>query len=241
MTLLFVALLAGFWVALFLPALLRARKGASPIVSVSTFNRGMRALGSGHPSSNGRWIVVPPTRQEDEPRRQVVERRRQVFMGLVAATAATALLGLLPALRVLLWLNLTFDLALAGFVMFLLQEKRRSGNDLYVPASGAPISERQDDSEIHNVAYEPEAPAASLYTEPVGNGHVKPVQTIQTTYGKSVRKQPHVPLPKSNFDPSPVYRRRALPIPEFPDGTHEGLPSDHGAENEDELLRVSIL
>jgi hypothetical protein len=55
----------------------------------------------------------------------VIERRRQVFIGLLAAAAGTLVLGLLPSLGFLLKLNIVIDLALAGYVVFLVRSRPR--------------------------------------------------------------------------------------------------------------------
>jgi hypothetical protein len=55
----------------------------------------------------------------------VIERRRHVFIGLLAAAAGTLVLGLLPSLGFLLKLNIVVDLALAGYVVFLVRSRPR--------------------------------------------------------------------------------------------------------------------
>lgn len=61
----------------------------------------------------------------------VIDRRRQVFVGLLIGAAATLVLGLIPGLGILLKLNVVIDLALAGYVVYLIRAKvRRAPRDL---------------------------------------------------------------------------------------------------------------
>lgn len=115
------------WGAVFVPAILRARRDTSPIASVGTFRRGMRALGGRTSSSAGRWILVPPKAEDIERTKELtLARRRKVFTALAGAAIATLLLGMFPALRGLLKLHLAVDLILAGYVVLLLQMKQRA-------------------------------------------------------------------------------------------------------------------
>lgn len=126
MTSLVILLLVVLWGAVFGPAILRARQQTSPIASVGTFRRGMRALSRNRPSTSGRWVLMPKTPDEAEaPRKRAVARRRHIFVGLLGGSGASLVLGLIPSLHALLILHLCFDLVLAGFVLFLLQLKQR--------------------------------------------------------------------------------------------------------------------
>lgn len=123
LTALLIVLLIVLWGAVFLPAILRARQETSPTASVGTFRRGMSALGSG--GSAGRWIVMPPRPVDPEARRrQVMARRRQLFMALLVAAGTTLVLGILPELRWMLYAHLVVDLLLSVYVVFLLRVKQ---------------------------------------------------------------------------------------------------------------------
>ena len=53
-----------------------------------------------------------------------MQRRKRLFESLVVVCAVTLVAGLIPSLRVMLWLNLVGDLMLAGFVYFLLNDRK---------------------------------------------------------------------------------------------------------------------
>jgi len=54
-----------------------------------------------------------------------MEQRRRVFVGLVATSGSTLVLGLIPPLRFLLEIHLGVDAVLAGYVWYLLITKPR--------------------------------------------------------------------------------------------------------------------
>lgn len=145
MTLILVTLLAAAWGALFLPALLRVRRSASPIVSVGMFRTSMRALSGGR---NGRWVVMPLDPQDKERmRREAIARRRTTFLALLWVAGATLLLGLIPALRFLLTIHLLADLILAGFVAYLIWD-RRTAEEAYRPRHSAEQQEAEEEFEL---------------------------------------------------------------------------------------------
>lgn len=121
LTLLLVVMLAGLWGAVFVPALLRARQTTSPILSVSSFRRGMRVLGQG---SSGRWIVQPTTNEDLQlARTRTILKRRRVFTFLIGCAGVTLVIGLWPGARWILTLHLLIDLALGAYVSFLVKNK----------------------------------------------------------------------------------------------------------------------
>lgn len=135
MTTILVILLAAVWGALFLPALLRTRRSASPIVSVGMFRTSMRALSGGR---SGRWVVMPLDAQDKERmRRETVARRRKTFLALLWTAGASLILGLIPGLRFLLTIHLMTDLALAGFVAYLIWDRRTGAQESYRPRHSA--------------------------------------------------------------------------------------------------------
>lgn len=143
LTSLVILLLVVLWGAVFLPAILRARQDTSPIATVGSFRRGMRALSGGRTTS-GRWVLVPKTpRDAFEKNQRAVLQRRRVFEGLVVASAATLLLGLFPILRFLLVLHLIVDVVLASFVL-LLRRLKGSKPPKHAFRHGAEMRERDD-------------------------------------------------------------------------------------------------
>jgi hypothetical protein len=127
MTLLVFVLLVVLWGAVFIPAIVRARLDSSPIATVGMFRRGMHALSSsGRAFSGGRWILVPPTAEQVlAARKQAVARHRQYLSWLLLAAGTALLLGLLPGLHVLLTVHLALDLAVLGYMAFLVSTKQR--------------------------------------------------------------------------------------------------------------------
>ncbi len=145
MTLLLVVLLALLWGIVIVPAILRARQDSSPIVTVGTFRRNMRALSSGLKSTPaGRWVLLP-THPDDlvAPRKRHLERRRRLFSALVAAAAGTLVLGLLPGMADVLKLHLVLDMVLAGYIWLLLKGKRQRLSE----HTEQPASQEQADDE----------------------------------------------------------------------------------------------
>lgn len=118
-------MLVVLWGAVFGPAILRARQETSPINTVGTFRRGMRALSGGRAAS-GRWVLMPKSPRDTlEGSRQAIYRRRRLFVGLIVTAGVTLALGLFPSMRVLLAVHLAVDMLLAGFVFLLRRMKMK--------------------------------------------------------------------------------------------------------------------
>ncbi|MGI8426084.1 MAG: hypothetical protein ACR2FO_03495, partial [Actinomycetota bacterium] len=134
MTVFLLAMLAGMWGVVFLPMLIRARQQSSPVSSVTTFNKGLQALNSGHVTSAGRWVVMPSAPRQESAGNFAIARRKKVFTGLLVFCGSTLALGLMPGLHWLLWLNVIGDLVLAVMVSFLvsLQAAKRESRQ-YTP------------------------------------------------------------------------------------------------------------
>lgn len=116
-------LLVVLWGAVFGPAILRARQETSPIATVGTFRRGLRAL-SRNRTARGRWVLVPKNADDlAAPHRLAIIRRRRVFVGLLASSGFFLVAGLLPGLRDLLLVHLGIDCLLGAFVIHLMQLK----------------------------------------------------------------------------------------------------------------------
>jgi len=69
-------------------------------------------------------------------RRRVQKRRRDVFYGLLAATAGAAVLGFLPGLAVMWWMSVVLALVLGVYIVVLVQLRAASQPAAY-PAPSA--------------------------------------------------------------------------------------------------------
>ncbi|GAC1413968.1 MAG: hypothetical protein NVSMB57_09510 [Actinomycetota bacterium] len=125
--------LAAVWAAVLLPSLLRSRVASSPIDGVRSFEQAMGILG-GHrtprqsQNGTGRWVMVP--REVTAPthrRSRVLERRRRLFVRLMAFSTLTLAIGFIPPLRWVWYLNITSD-ALLGLYIWRLLEWKRTGD-----------------------------------------------------------------------------------------------------------------
>ncbi|HEX2054180.1 MAG TPA: hypothetical protein VHJ78_10715 [Actinomycetota bacterium] len=127
MTGVLVALLAVLWAVVLLPVLLKAKEDSSVSVSVGTFSRGMRALGSNHdqPSMGGRWVLTPRSPLDERTPSEIIFMRRRIFCGLLAALAFTLPASLVPGLHFLVWVSILLATCLAGFTAFLISEKNK--------------------------------------------------------------------------------------------------------------------
>lgn len=88
----------------------------------------MGVLANTHKQRNappGRWIMVPRGEVTQPVRRRgrVIRRRRQNFQRLLAAAAFTLVLGLVPALRWMLFVHLAVDAVIGLYVARLLRWK----------------------------------------------------------------------------------------------------------------------
>lgn len=107
----------------------RGRLESSPIDGVRSFERSMGVLANtrkGKASPPGRWIMVPRSEVTQPVRRRgrVIRRRRQNFQRLLAAAGLTLVLGFVPALRWIWFVQLAIDGAIGFYVAQLLRWKR---------------------------------------------------------------------------------------------------------------------
>jgi hypothetical protein len=124
LTAFFLGLLALAWIAVFLPAALRARQN-SPISTADRFRRLMRVMAP-H-AATGRWVVVPDPYEGRASRshRRGQRRRLQIFIFLVAAAGLSGAVALFSGGG--MWeVNLALDASLALYVALLLEAKRRA-------------------------------------------------------------------------------------------------------------------
>lgn len=118
----------GVWVAVLVPPALRARAEGHPGDSVGAFDRRLAILRrtGGFAASESARIASPHAQDVMRPvadarHVDVVRRRREVLVWLLAGMGATLVLGLLPPLRPLLLLHLLLDVVFAGYVALLVQ------------------------------------------------------------------------------------------------------------------------
>lgn len=123
MTGLFLAVLAVVWIAVLLPAALRARRN-DPLTATERWKRRMNLIAP--KASNGRWIVVPESsdRLARAAFRRGQRRRKRILVFLAAAAAVSGLGAVL--LDAALWqVHVAFDASLAIYVVLLIEGKRR--------------------------------------------------------------------------------------------------------------------
>lgn len=121
----FLVFLAIAWMAVLIPALVRAKRTA-PLTTTERFKRGMEVLAAPPAPSEGRRVVAAPESapQESDPIARVRKQRAVLFHLLVAAVPFTL------AAAVLLdggwWeIHIATDFTLALYVVGLLETKRR--------------------------------------------------------------------------------------------------------------------
>ncbi len=119
----FLLVLALAWIAVFLPAAMRARQNA-PLSTADSFRRRMELIAPR--ASAGRWVVVPESGDRPAGRsfRKGQRSRRHIFAFLLGAV----LLSVAAAIFFggALWeLSLAFGASLALYISLLLEGKRR--------------------------------------------------------------------------------------------------------------------
>jgi hypothetical protein len=136
--------LAGIWAAVIIAPMVRARVEGTPADSIGSFRRQLSVLERTapsvvHPANRLREPSVagtsPPYRpQAAHPavpllpsssaalrRQHLRKRRRDVFFALLAGTGGSLLLGLLPGLRVMLFVFAAFAVLLMAYVGLLIR------------------------------------------------------------------------------------------------------------------------
>ena len=119
--------LALIWAMLLVPSVFRGRLASSPIEGVRNFERSMGVLANTHKRTAppGRWIMVPrgEVTQPVRRRSRVIRRRRQNFQRSLVVAGVTLVLGLVPALRWMLFVHLAVDAGIGLYVVRLLRWK----------------------------------------------------------------------------------------------------------------------
>ncbi|MGH9194128.1 MAG: hypothetical protein ACRD1T_00110 [Acidimicrobiia bacterium] len=125
MTAFFLAVLAIAWIAVFLPAVLRARNDA-PYSTAERFRRRMELMAPATSGRGGRWVVVPQSndRLARASYARGQRRRLRIFMVLLALVSISFLLAIVSGGAA--WeVNIAFDLSLAAYVALLIEARRR--------------------------------------------------------------------------------------------------------------------
>ncbi len=133
MQLLVLLILAMVWAVVLVPPFLRDRDQTRPADSIGAFNRQLAVLGRGRgfgsavPSVavSASSVMATSTRVGRTPA-HVRKRRRDVLSALLAATAGSLVLGLVPGLGVMLVLALGLGLLTAGYVALLIRVRNTS-------------------------------------------------------------------------------------------------------------------
>ena len=123
MTWLFLALLGVAWVAIFLPAALRARR-RTPLPSAEGFKRKQASLNAR--SAPGRWVLVPQSAEGrvEAVRRRTQAHRRRLFVFLLSAAVLSAAVAAIRGGA--LWeAHLALDACLGIYVALLIDAKKR--------------------------------------------------------------------------------------------------------------------
>ena len=124
LTAIFLVALATAWVAVLVPAVIRARNN-TPLWSSERFRRGLQVMAPPAYGGSGRWVITP--RQEDRrvrrSYRDVQRRRSRLLAWLLLVCLMT---GGAAAWRGGWWeIHVGSDLALGLYVVALLEIKRR--------------------------------------------------------------------------------------------------------------------
>jgi hypothetical protein len=127
-TVVFLILLAGAWIVVFLPAIRRARQ-TTPLSTAERWRRRMELIAPRHPASRtrGRVVVVPTPRKtlaRDSWRRGQRTRRR-IFELMIGAVIGSFLAAILWHSDNAWLVQAGCDVSLAAYVVLLVEAKRR--------------------------------------------------------------------------------------------------------------------
>ena len=126
MTIAFLVLLAIAWIAVFLPAIVRARQ-TTPMSTAERWRRRMELIAPRHHGrGSGRWIVVPESKGDlaRASFRRGQRRRRRILELLIGACIGSFAAALV--LHGQAWeVQIACDTSLALYAMLLVEAKRR--------------------------------------------------------------------------------------------------------------------
>lgn len=128
MTVLFLVALAASWVAIFLPAIRRARQ-ATPLSTAERWRRRMELIAPRHASTRtrGRWVVVPESRKSlaRDSWRRGQRARRRIFELMIGAVIGSFLVALFWHSDNAWLVHLGCDFSLVLYAALLIEAKRR--------------------------------------------------------------------------------------------------------------------
>ena len=163
MTIFVLLILAAIWASVLIPPFLRSRAEGRPADSIVDFRRQLGVLQRTAPSRFGaanslrdpydRPQLAPPVRglapaavrtlTADARRRRTMKRRRDVFVGLLAAMGMSLVLSRIGALSALIWVHVLLDLAFVGYVAVLVHLRNlaaeRELKVRFLPTAAAPV------------------------------------------------------------------------------------------------------
>ncbi len=178
---LLLAALGIMWAAFLLPVASRRR---SMTTSVQDFERRMEFLA--HAEANGtpgRWIVTPRKGARfigdaERRRARIRDRRKRVLVFLIESVGVTALMGLVPPLRVIWNVTLALTILLGAYLWMLISIKRRS------------VADPRDAAREARVPPDRAAAFAARYVMEGRNGHAR--QTFNGLEGLAESDRVHV-------------------------------------------------
>jgi len=127
-TAVFLILLAGAWIAVFLPAIRRARR-ATPLSTADRWRRGMELIAPRHPAARtrGRLVVVPRSTKSvaRDSWRRGQRTRRRIFELMIGGVIGSLLVALFWRSDNAWLVQAGCDLSLAAYAALLVEAKRR--------------------------------------------------------------------------------------------------------------------
>jgi hypothetical protein len=139
LTIVVLLILAVVWAAVLVPPWLRNRADARPADSITAFRHRLSVLERTGPVGTRRAPMVatrpelagfvptrrPAPRVTYSARVRTQRRRRDIFVGMLAAMAASLVLGFIPALRILWVVHLLVDAMFATYVGLLVHMRNQ--------------------------------------------------------------------------------------------------------------------
>ena len=137
-------ILAVVWAAVLVPPWLRSRADARPADSISAFRHRLTVLERTGPVGTRRVPLMPhrsdvagyvPIARQSAPRTQMAatssrartqRRRRDIFVGMLAAMVTSLVLGFIPSLRILWVVHLLVDAMFVTYVAALVHMRNQA-------------------------------------------------------------------------------------------------------------------